>query len=182
MLRPARTADASAIAALYEHYARETAITFACHAPGGVHYAQVIDEGHYPFLVSEEDGRITGFAYAAAFRPHDAYRWDVELTLYLLPGCTGHGTGTALLKRQRFLLAYSCITASNAVSLHLHEKLGFDMLGTFPNTGYKLGQWHSVVWMALELGDRENPPPEPIPFRELPKAEVAALISGCHGK
>lgn len=185
MIRPARAADASAIAAIYEHYARETAVTFANHAPEERHYIEAITLGDYPFLVDEENGRITGFAYAAAFRPHDAYRWDVELTLYLLPGHTGRGVGTALMKallrllrRQRFLTAYSCITANNAVSLRLHDRLGFEMLGTFPDTGYKLGQWHSVVWMAFSLGEKGNPPPEPVPFRDLPAAEVAGLIGG----
>ena len=183
MLRPAQPGDACAIAAIYETYAQTTAITFADHAPAPAHYEELIEQGHYPFLVSQEQGEVTGFAYAAAFRPHDAYRWDVELTLYLKPSATGHGTGTALLRallrlleRQGFLVAYSCITASNAVSLRLHQRLGFQTLGTFPDSGYKLGQWHSVVWMSLPLGQRSSAPAEPLPFRSLHASEVAALI------
>ena len=51
----------------------------------------------YPFLVAEEDGRVQGFIYAGAFRTKEAYRWDVELTLYLAPGSTGRGLGRLLM-------------------------------------------------------------------------------------
>jgi len=81
-----------------------------------------------------------------------------------------------LLRRQGFLLAYSCITAENAPSLRLHERLGFDTLGVFPDTGYKLGQWRSIVWMSLRLGEKATPPQEPLPFRALSEAEVAAFL------
>lgn len=183
MIRPARPDDASAIAAIYDYYARTTTVSFALHAPDPEAYRQAILEGRYPFLVCEEEGVIAGFACAEAFRPHHAYRWDAELTLYLLPAFTGRGLGSRLmgallrlLRRQGFLLAYSCVTADNAASLQLHRHMGFQLLGTFPDTGYKHGRWLSVVWLSFALGEHRADPPEPTAFRSIPMAEVAALI------
>ena len=174
MIRPARPEDAAQIAAIYDHYARTTPWTFAEHGPGADHYADLIQQGVYPVLVWESDGAITGFAYADLFRTKDAYRWDVELTLYLHPAHTGKGMGTRLmktlltiLKAQGYLTAYSCITSSNAPSLALHRRLGFASLGEFPQTGFKHGQWHSVTWMQYTLGEFTVNPQDPLPMRML---------------
>ena len=171
-IRPAAVADAPAIAAIYDHYARETCVTFNTQAPSAAHYAAQIEEGRYPFLTAEEGGEIAGFAYAAAFRPHDAYRWDVELTIYLQPGLEGQGIGSQLmatlleeLTRLGYLTAYSCITVPNDRSVALHKRFGFAELGVFPATGYKHGQWHSVLWLSKTLGELASPPPEPRPYR-----------------
>lgn len=172
LIRPAETADASAIAAIYGYYVRETCITFICAEPSAAHYAAQIGEGKYPFLVAEEAGEVIGFAYAAAFRPHDAYRWDVELTIYLRPGREGKGIGSRLmssllddLTHLGYLNAYSCITVPNEPSVALHRRFGFEELGVFPATGYKHGQWHSVMWMSKTLGQLANPPAEPRAYR-----------------
>ena len=172
LIRPAAIADAPAIAAIYGHYVRETCVTFICREPDAAHYEAQIASGTYPFLVADDGGEVVGFAYAAAFRPHDAYRWDVELTIYLRPGMTGQGTGSRLmaalleeLTRLGYLTAYSCVTVPNAPSVALHKRFGFTELGVFPSTGYKHGQWHSVLWLAKTLGELANPPEEPKPYR-----------------
>lgn len=167
MIRPAVPADAAAIAAIYAHYVQTTAITFATKAPTEADYAARIADTRYPFFVAEEDGAVVGFVYAAAFRTKEAYRWDVELTIYLAPGHAGHGLGRALmdaclarLRAQGYLNVYSCITLPNASSVGLHRAFGFDELGVFPKTGYKLGRWHDVVWMGKCLGDLTSAPEE----------------------
>jgi len=183
MIRLARPEDAAQIAAIYDHYARTTCFTFAERGPDAAHYAQVITQGYYPFLVWEEDECVAGFAYADLFRTKDAYRWDVELTLYLRPECTGRGMGSrlmrtllALLKAQGFLLAYSCITSSNAPSLALHRKLGFSALGEFLRTGFKHGQWHGVTWMQYALGTFSDAPQEPVPVSSLAADTVSRIL------
>ena len=186
-VRPARAEDAPAIAAIYGHYARHTVITFASQAPSAEHYARQIASGAYPFLVLEEDGQVAGFAYAGAFRPHDAYRWDVELTIYLQPGHEGRHAGRALmgpllslLRLQGFLTAYSCITLPNPRSIGLHKHFGFEELGVFPRTGYKLDAWLDVIWLQLALGSHEAVPAEPTPFSVLPKAEVDRILASAY--
>ena len=184
LIRPARTEDAPAIAAIYGHYVHHTAITFSTVQPTADHYREQIRQGIYPFLVCENADELLGFAYAGGFRPHDAYRWDVELTIYLRPGQEGRRLGDrllrpllALLRRQGFLTAYSCVTLPNPRSVSLHKRLGFTELGVFPRTGYKLGQWRDVVWLSLPLGRFDGEPAEPVAFARLPPAEISALLS-----
>lgn len=174
LIRPAAAPDALQIAAIYAHYVRETAVTFATREPTAQAYAARIGEGQYPFFVAEEAGMVAGFAYAASFREKEAFRWDAELTVYLAPGFEGHGIGKALLSRclealraMGCLNAYSCITLPNERSVGLHRGMGFRELGVFRNTGYKLGEWCDVVWMGLELGDFSGEPEEVRPFRSL---------------
>ncbi len=173
-LRPAAAADASAIHEIYDHYAKTTAITFAEEAPSAAHYAAQMDDRRYPFFVAEEDGRVAGFGYAAAFRAKEAYRWDAELTIYLAPGYGGRGAGSALMGRlldvltaQGYRNAYSCVTLPNEASLGMHRHYGFSELGIFPRTGYKLGKWHDVIWLGKALGDADAQPREPLSADEI---------------
>ncbi|MGN0779200.1 MAG: GNAT family N-acetyltransferase [Aristaeellaceae bacterium] len=182
-IRPACAQDTPAMSDMYDWYARNTAITFACHAPSPADYAHKIAEGRYPVLVCEDDGQLLGFAYAGPFRPHDAYRWDVELTIYLRPGQEGRHTGRllmapllALLKRQGYLLAYSCITLPNPRSIGLHKHFGFEELGIFPRTGFKQGQWQDVIWLQLPLSTPSSTPAEPVPFSALSLEEVMGML------
>lgn len=178
-IRFAEAADAAAVAEIYAHYVRETAITFATVPPTAEDYAARMADDRYPFLVAEDAQGVAGFIYAAAFRQKEAYRWDVELTIYLAPGREGRGTGSALmaaclrlLAAQGYLNAYSCITLPNDASVGLHRRFGFEEVGIFAKTGYKLGEWHDVVWMARALGDFEKPPQEPMRMAELKNPET----------
>lgn len=184
LIRPARPEDAAAIAAIYGYYVRETVITFACTQPSAAQFADQIREGRYPFLVAEEGGAVLGFAYAHAYHSKEAFRWDVELTIYLRHGQSGRGIGSrlmgallALLRRQGYLLAYSCITLPNPASLALHRCFGFTELGVFPRNGYKLGRWCDVIWLQCPLGEALPSPQEPQAFSSLSAAEVQQLIS-----
>lgn len=182
-IRPAVPQDAPAIAAIYSHYVRETVITFACEEPAAAHYAEQLEEGRYPFLVAQDENGIAGFAYAAAFRQKEAFRWDVELTIYLRPGMERQGLGSALmrpllalLRTQGYLLAYSCITLPNEGSIALHKRFGFEELGIFPRTGYKLGRWCDVIWLQLPLSHPDGEPLEPLAFSQLKEDVVRSIL------
>lgn len=168
LLRYAAPGDAAQIAAIYRRYALTTAITFATEGPTEAEFAARIADLRYPFLVAEEDGNVAGFVYAGAFREKEAYRWDVEMTIYLAPEHTRQGLGRRLMEKclgllqaQGYLTAYSCITLPGEASVGLHRKCGFEALGVFPRTGYKLGRWHDVVWMSRTLGAFDGAPREP---------------------
>ena len=175
-IRRALPADAPAVAGIYAHYVRETAITFATVPPTADDYVARIADDRFPFLVAEETGCVAGFAYAAPFRQKEAYRWDVELTIYLAPGHGGRGIGAALMETlvntltmQGYLNAYSCITLPNERSVGLHRRFGFGELGVFAKTGYKMGKWNDVIWMGKALGSFTGQPEEPRLLSELPE-------------
>ena len=168
MIRIANFADARAIAAIYAHYVHKTAITFVAEAPTTADFVSRISDPRYPFLVAVLNDRVVGFAYASMFRTKAAYRWDVELSIYLAPGIEGQGIGSELMtellaavEKQGYLNAYSCITMPNDRSVNLHRKFGFEELGRFPRSGYKMGAWHDVIWMGKNLYTPEGDPEEP---------------------
>jgi L-amino acid N-acyltransferase YncA len=178
-LRTANENDAPFVHDVYGYYAANTNVTFSIENPDVESYREKIRHTleTYPFFICEADGVPCGFAYGAQIRPHDAYRWGVETTIYTAPEAPKRvGIGRMLyqlllttLKRQGFQTVYGVITESNEPSLALHRSMGFSEAGRFRRMGYKNGEWHGVVWMQKELGEYKNIPMEPIPFRLLPK-------------
>ncbi len=41
-------------------------------------------------------------------------------------------------------------------SVKFHEKLGYQMVGTFHQCGYKFERWYDMVWMEKMLGEHEK--------------------------
>lgn len=163
MIRNATLADASAIAELYNYYVRETVITFAYDEVSAQEIADRIEAVHsrdLPWLVSEEDGEVVGFAYAAPYHQRAAYLHSVEVSIYLRNGEQGRGVGGALfrelisrLRERPVHLALSLIALPNDASVALHERLGFTYAGTFTEVGRKFDRWIDVGHWQLPLGD-----------------------------
>lgn len=176
-IREARPEDAPAIQAIYAPVVTGTAISFEEVPPTVEEMRQriVATLATYPYLVALREGRVVGYAYASQHRARAAYRWAVDVTVYVADSEHRTGVGSSLyavllplLARQGFRCAYAGIALPNAGSVGLHERLGFSHIGTFPEVGYKLGQWHDVGYWRLELGQQTNPPEEPRPYREVP--------------
>ncbi len=174
VLRVATEADAAFVHDVYGYYVENTDVTFSTVNPDVESYREKIRHTleTYPFYICEVDGRPCGFAYGAQIRPHEAYRWDVEGTVYLSPDAPKRtGLGKTLyaglldtLRKQGFKTVYGVVTDVNEASLALHRSLGFTQAGLFRNMGYKNGRWHGVVWMQKDIGGFEGKPAEPVPF------------------
>jgi L-amino acid N-acyltransferase YncA len=175
-IRTARPEDAAAIQAIYAPVVVETAISFEDEPPSVEEMQQRIASTlqTYPYLVAIRDGRVVGYAYASQHRARAAYRWAVDVTVYISEGERRTGLGYALyeallpiLVRQGFHAAYAGIAQPNPGSVALHERLGFRHIGTYPKVGYKLGQWHDVGYWHVELSASKFPPAEICAFPEL---------------
>jgi phosphinothricin acetyltransferase len=120
----------------------------------------------YPWLVAVDGGeRIMAYAYACSWRKRSAYRFSCEVSVYAHSDIHRQGVGRALygelldiLKGRGFMVAYAGITLPNAASVRFHEACGFVHVGTFPDCGFKFGQWHSVGFWRKELADRPAAP------------------------
>lgn len=112
---------------------------------------------------------MTGFAYASEHRSREAYRWAVDVTVYVAEAQRGQGLGRALyeelfgrLSARGFREAISGITLPNEASVALHAALGFHHVGTYRRIGWKLGAWHDVSWWQRDLrAVGADPPTEP---------------------
>ena len=176
LIRLAVEGDAAAIASIYRPYVTDTFISFEEIAPDEAEMARRIRgdvPGLHPWFVAEEDGKLCGFASSAPFRARPAYRWTVETGIYLIPDACGRGIGRELLstlvgmlERQGFVAAIGAIALPNAVSVILHEQLGYAYAGTYRRVGFKMGQWLDVGLWEKNLAPREKSPAEPRPFSE----------------
>ena len=170
IVREAQRADAEALAAIYGHHVRHGFGTFEEEPPGAEEMARrlaAVTSLGLPYLVAEADGRVLGFAYAAAFRLRAAYRFTVEDSVYVAPDALGRGVGRAVLSevlRRCEGLGVRQVAAvigdsANAGSIGLHTALGFTHVGVGKSFGFKHGRWVDIVWMQKALGGGDATPP-----------------------
>ena len=174
-VRVAVETDASAIAAIYAPYVRETAISFEETPPEpyemAARMASILEV--YPFLVFDDGERVLGYAYGSSHRSKPAYRWSVETTVYVDGQAHRKGIGRLLyvelldlLTQQGFHSAFAGIVPPNEKSIGLHEAIGFSHLGTFAEIGFKFGKLQDLGWWRRTLSPG-TPAREPIPFKLL---------------
>ncbi|MGW0995412.1 N-acetyltransferase family protein [Streptomyces sp. NPDC002523] len=169
-VRAGTEADLDALTALYNHYVRETPITFDMEA--------FTPEERRPWLLSHpEDGphrlmvatdadpeEILGYATSSPYRPKAAYSTSVETTVYVAPDSLRGGTpsrrgiGTLLyealfkaLADEDVHRAYAGIAQPNEASTRLHERFGFRHVGTYREVGRKFGRYWDVAWYEKNL-------------------------------
>lgn len=165
-IRLAELKDAQAILDIYAPYVLNTTLTFESVVPTLSEFETKMMQvqARYPWLVCSSEDTVVGFAYANEVRSRDAYRWNVELSIYLDENYHRRGIATALytalfqiLKMQGFVNLYAVITVPNEPSIALHRHFGFTEIGVHPKTGYKFGQWRDVVWMHLRIDGAADP-------------------------
>ena len=93
----------------------KTAYTFEYAVPTEAEFAARFERIHrfFPWLVWEENGRVTGYAYADRAFERAAYQWCADLSIYLSPDAQGKGVGRRLygiledfLRLQGYCVAY----------------------------------------------------------------------------
>lgn len=182
-IRMASLADAKALVSIYNPYITDTTITFETQPLTPELFAQRMQSvlTAFPWLVYEEKGQISGYAYASPFHERAAYAWDCDLSIYLHPDSQGQGIGeklwTALellLKAQGYYNVYSLITDPNPASTAFHKKCGFIEEGYHANTGYKFGQWLGVRLMVKKIGDFNR---APLPVKSLGDIPWETILS-----
>ena len=160
-------------------------VSFELAAPDVEEFRQRIQDisKQFPYLVGEVNGQILGYVYCHPYRERLAYQWAVEVTIYLAPAGQGKGLGRLLYETMEKLLclqgvtmAYSCITVGNDHSIKMHEALGYRLIGTFTNSGYKNGQWLDTVWLEKQLQPCPKQPDNIKSWRELDPDAVAAVL------
>jgi L-amino acid N-acyltransferase YncA len=168
-VRPALPADIPAITRIYAHAVVHGTASFEFDPPDEAEMARrqrSLLQGGYPYLVAEDAGAVTGYAYAGPYRSRPAYRWTVEDSVYVAPDAQGRGVGRALLDRLiaesagfRQMVAVIGDSPRQEPSVALHRAAGFRLVGTLQAVGFKHGRWLDSVLMqrALGRGDTDAP-------------------------
>lgn len=121
--------------------------------------------GAYPVIGVEDDaGQLLGFASYGPFRAWPAYKYTIEHSVYVDARARGQGVGRALLgavvlaaEKQDYHVMVGGIDAANAISIKLHESLGFKACGVVRHAGFKFGRWLDLAFYQLILRTPSTP-------------------------
>ncbi len=114
----------------------------------------------YPIIVAEKNGEVLGWASLSIWSKKEGYRYTVENSVYVESEHRNKGIGKKLLeklieiaKEKEFKNIIALITEGNEVSIILHEKYGFEKVGTLNKVGYKFDKFIDVDLFQLRLDD-----------------------------
>jgi len=122
-------------------------------------------KGNYPIIGAVTAvGELMGFGSYGTFRAWPAYKYSVEHSVYVATAFRGQGIGKLLLqdviahaREQDYHVLIGAIDSQNAVSIALHQRLGFAPAGTIRQAGFKFGKWLDLVFYQLILATPLEP-------------------------
>ncbi|HEY8060020.1 MAG TPA: GNAT family N-acetyltransferase [Acidimicrobiales bacterium] len=160
-IRRATVEDAEAIRAIYNTEVTGSTVTFdLVPRTAEEQVAWLVQRsGAYAALVAEDDdGTVLGFGSLSPFRERPAYSTTVEDSVYVGRDRRGGGVGRALLEElvttataHGFHTVIARIVGGHDASIALHQRVGFDVVGTEREVGRKMGRWLDVVVMQRLL-------------------------------
>jgi len=159
-LRPATVVDATRCAEIYAPFVTDSWVSFELDAPDPAEMADRITRAlhSYDWLVAEVDGRVLGYAYGSEHRTRAAYRTSCDVAVYVDPRQKRQGIGRSLyetllprLKARKMHAAFAGIALPNEASIALHRAMGFDLVGTYKEVGWKMHGWRDVAWFQRLL-------------------------------
>ena len=169
-IRLATETDLAGILTIYNHAAEHTTAVFEYRAHTidmRREWLKAKQAASLPVFVAtggDRSDRILGFSTYGPFRAWPAYKYSVELSVYVDVGSRRQGIGRALVQalvdeaRARELrVVMAGITSDNEISLRLHQQLGFREVAHIPQVGYKFGKWLDLKFLQLMLDGPAHP-------------------------
>lgn len=159
-IRLAETADAAAIAAIYNVEVTGSTVTFDLTPRTLAEQVAWLQQrsGVHAVIVAVDDDEVVGFASLSPWRDRPAYATTVEDSIYVRDDQRGNGVGRRLLEelvalatRHGFHTMMARIVGGHTASIALHRAVGFDVIGTEHEVGRKFGRWLDVVLMQRML-------------------------------
>jgi phosphinothricin acetyltransferase len=160
-IRAATDADVPGILTIYNDVVTNTTAIYD-ERPSTLEERQAWFEGrrskNFPVLVGEFNGEVVGFSTFGEWRSRWGYRYTVEHSVHVRADCRGKGFGRKLIEvlfphavalGMHTMIGH--IDSAATASLRLHEKLGFELVGTFREVGRLREGWLNVVAMQREL-------------------------------
>jgi phosphinothricin acetyltransferase len=151
-IRPMRAADAERVLAVYQAGLDAGDASFETEAPSWEAFDAARLPGHRHVATADDTGEVLGWVAASAVSARRAYAGVVEHSVYVAPTARRRGVGAALLQAlidsteaAGIWTIQSGIFPENTVSLRLHQRKGFRVVGTRERIGRQRGKWRDVV-------------------------------------
>jgi L-amino acid N-acyltransferase len=117
-----------------------------------------------PVYVAQDNDVILGYVTYGPFRARPAYKYTVELSIYVDSKARNQGIAKAMMTKilevcqEKELKTLICgIDSENKASIDLCQKFGFTHSGSLKKVGYKFGHWLDLEFYALELKGPSHP-------------------------
>ena len=159
-IKIATPTDFSKIAAIYNEYIRLGNATMEEKIHDEKDIAAWVNkfnkrERLYVLEVADE---VIGWGIIKRYSDRNGYRFAAETAVYLTSSQLGKGYGSHMKKyliEQARLLEYrhliAKIFAKNETSVQYNLKLGYTLVGTQKNIGFKNGEWQDIIILQLLL-------------------------------
>jgi L-amino acid N-acyltransferase YncA/precorrin-6B methylase 2 len=152
LIRPMRAADADQVLAIYQAGLDTGQASFETTAPAWEAFDAAKLPMHRHVAADAASGQVLGWLAASAVSSRPAYAGVIEHSVYVDPARKGSGIGAALLAALTgsadaagVWTIQSAVFPENTVSLRLHERAGFRVVGTRMRIGRHHGQWRDTV-------------------------------------
>jgi L-amino acid N-acyltransferase YncA len=160
-VRPARPADAEAVAAIFEQGIEDRVATFETRPVAPEEWGRRLASDHELVLVAEQDRRVVAWAAAGPYTDrHDYYAGIAEATMYVERGSRRRGVGLTLLnalaeaaEESGLYKLVGKILTTNEASIELVRHCGFREVGVHLRHGRLDGEWRDVLVVERLLGD-----------------------------
>lgn len=160
MIRETLPEDLEPIRAFWNPLIRETLVTFSSEEKTEAAMRSLLDTrrsaGHGMFTALA-DGRPVGFAGYGPFRTGNGYGRTMEHTIILSDAARGRGLGRALLHRLEdharaagHHQMIAAVSGGNPAGRAFHAALGYHLVGTIPQAGWKFGRFWDL-WLMQKI-------------------------------
>lgn len=166
-IRLAQDRDIVAITDIYNHAVSETTAIWnerVVDCANRAEWLKAHEEADLPVLVAvDENGQVAGYATFGPWRAWDGYRHTVEHSVYVHKDRQRAGIGRRLMmvlleeaRKRGYHVMIAGIESGNHASIHLHERLGFEIVGQCRQVGCKFGRWLDLTFMQIMLDNRPD--------------------------
>lgn len=160
LARAGTTADAAAIACIYNEGIEDRLATFETRPRSAEDIHGWLDAG-FPLVVIEAEGELAAWASAPPYRgSRPAYAGVADFSVYVARSWRGRGAGRAAVEAlvrecesRGYWKLLSRIFPQNEASLALCRSLGFREVGVYRRHGKLDGVWKDTVIVELLIGD-----------------------------
>jgi L-amino acid N-acyltransferase YncA len=150
--RSATTADAPAIAAIYNEGIEDRVATFETRHRSVDDVRAWFDGRHPVIVVTDDSNLVVAWASTSAYRPRECYAGVAECSVYVARRARGQGAGRIALqaliaaaRKAGYWKLLSRIFPENHASRALVRSVGFREVGTYERHAKLDGQWRDVV-------------------------------------
>lgn len=159
-IRPATTADAPAIATIYNQGIEDRLATLETQLRSAEERRQWMTARgpRHPVIVVEADRQVVGWASLNSFNARPAYDHVADISVYVERAWRGRGVGRRLLGRldelARAIGYHKLVLAAfpfNEAGMGLYRRMGFAPVGIYREQGLLDGRWVDVVVMERLL-------------------------------